>query len=524
LFRRSLRGPRRSWLRRARLRQPLPVYERHVIHLEDKEFTDNLDENLKNLKEALGDPGDLFWRYLEDGEKTVAVLLYFETLVDSDLLGRQVMEPLNRRLQEAKGLLDAGALKKALTFPKVLTISHLHQAVERLLTGDVLLLPAGAGVVLALPMLGVPRRPVEEAQTEKGIKGPREGFTETITDNIGLIRRYIKDPNLRLEKKVVGERTKTEVAVVYLNDLANPDVVAEVRKRLEQIEIDGILESNYIAELIADRRWTIFPLVQETERPDKVAAALLEGRVAIFVDRSPFTIIVPVTSNELYQSQVDFYYNPFIASMLRLTRAIGTIIAVTLPGFYLSFISVNPELLPRMFIQLEASSRIQVPLPAALEMFITLFAFEVLRESSIRFPSGLNLIIGVGGGIVMGLAAINAGLVSGITVAVVVFCILGTFSTSNPAKEQAWRWVRYLLFVAGAAFGFMGVIATGVLVLAHMAGLKSFGVSYLAPWAPPLPVDMADAPARLPWWASYRRPPTYRPREEDRLGETEGEK
>ncbi|HHU82587.1 MAG TPA: spore germination protein [Firmicutes bacterium] len=514
MFHRFFHGPRRS----------LPLYKRHAIHLEEKEFTESLEENLKDLKKALGDPADLVWRRLEDGKETAAVVLYFETLVDSDLLGRQVIEPLNRRLQETKEPLDAGSLIKALTFPKVLTITHLHQAVERLLTGDVLLLPAGARIILSLPLLGVPRRQVEEAPTEKGIKGPREGFTETITDNIGLIRRYIKDPNLRLEKMIIGERTKTEVALVYLNDLANPDVVAEARKRLEQIEIDGILESNYLAELISDRRWTIFPLVQETERPDKVAAAILEGRVVIFVDRSPFTIIVPVTSNELYQSQVDFYYNPFVATMLRLTRALGTIIAVTLPGLYLSFISVNPELFPRMFIQLEASSRIQVPLPAALEMLITFFAFEVLRESSIRFPAGLNLIIGVGGGIVMGLAAINAGLVSGITVAVVVFCILGTFNTSNPAKEQAWRWVRYLLFAAGAAFGFMGVVATGILVLAHMAGLKSFGVSYLAPWAPPLPVDMADAPVRLPWWSSYRRPPTYRPREEDRLGETEGEK
>ncbi len=500
------------------------LYKKPAILLEEKEFTDDLDENLKSLKKNLGDPADLVWRRLESGKETTAVILYFETLVDRDLLGRQVIEPLNRRLHEVKGPLDAEDLRESLTFPKVLAVTHLHQAVERLLAGDVLLLPAGSRVVLALPLLGVPRRPVDEAPTEKGIKGPREGFTETITDNIGLIRRYIKDPNLRLEKKVIGERTKTEVAVVYLNDLANPDIVAEVRKRLEQIEIDGVLESNYLGELIADRRWTIFPLVQETERPDKVAAALLEGRVVIFVDRSPFTIIVPVTSNELYQSQVDFYYNPFIATMLRLIRAVGTIIAVTLPGFYLSFISVNPELLPQTFIQLEASSRIQVPLPAALEMLLTFFAFEVLRESSIRFPAGLNLIIGVGGGIVMGLAAINAGLVSGITVAVVVFCILGTFNTSNPSKEQAWRWVRYLLFAAGAVFGFMGVIATGVLVLAHMAGLKSFGVSYLAPWAPPLPVDIADAPVRLPWWASYRRPPTYRPREEDRLGKTEGEK
>jgi len=186
-------------------------------------------------------------------------------------------------------------------------------------------------------------------------------------------------------------------------------------------------------------------------------------------------------------------------------------------------ISVNPELLPPTVVQLEASARAQVPFPAVVEMIITFFAFEVLREASVRFPTNINLILGVGGGIVMGLASINAGLVSGITVSIVVFRVLATFTTSNPAKEQAWRWVRYFLFFAGASFGFMGVIAAGVTVLAHLAGLKSFGVSYLAPWAPPMMADIADAPVRLPWRLSYRRPPTYRPLQEDRLGKNEGE-
>ena len=392
-----------------------------------------------------------------------------------------------------------------------------------MLAGYALILLNNADTIFAVSLPGFARRAIEEAPTEKVIKGPREGFTETIADNIGLIRRYIKDPNLRLEKKLIGERTKTEVAVIYLNDVANPDIVKEVHKRLEQIKIDGILESGYIAELISDRRLTPFPLVQETEKPDRLVGAILEGRVAILVDRSSFNIVVPVTSNEFYQTSEDFYFNWITATGLRLIRAIGTIFAVTLPGLYIAIISVNPELMPPSLVQLEASIRAQVPFPAVLEMIITFFAFEILREASVRFPSNLNMILGVGGGIVMGLASITAGLVSGITVALVVFCILSSFTTSNPAKEQAWRWVRYILFFAGASFGLMGVIAAGVLVLAHMAGLKSFGVSYLAPWAPPMMVDIADAPVRLPWWLSYRRPPTYRPQQEDRLSTNEEE-
>ncbi len=491
--------------------------------VKEKAVKENPEENLKEILKSVGDPFDLFIHRIEEGNKTAAIVISFDTLIDSNLLGQQVFEPINKHVQNKSEPLSSDNIKNILSTPGIKDINDLHQAIENLLAGDALILITGAKSIFTVSLPGVPRRAVEEAPTEMVIKGPREGFNETINDNIGLIRRYIKDPNLRLEKKLIGERTKTEIAVIYLNDVANPDVVREVHKRLEQIEIDGILESGYIAELITDRRLTIFPLVQETERPDKVAAALLEGRVTIMVDRSPFNIIVPVTSNEFYQNQEDFYLSWTIATPLRIVRALGTIVAVTLPGFYLAMITVNPELLPPTLVQIEASSRVQVPFPAILEMLITFFAFEVLRESSVRFPAGINMIFGVGGGIVMGLAAINAGLVSGITVAVVVFCVLGTFSTSNLAKEQAWRWVRYFLLFAGAIFGFMGVIAAGIVILAHMASLKSFGVSYMAPWGPPLLVDIADAPARLPWWLSYRRPPTYRPQDEDRLGETEGE-
>lgn len=488
-----------------------------------REIKKSLDENLEDILNSIGNPDDLFIHRIEDGVNTFAVAMYFETLVDSNLLGQHVIEPLNKFIQEKTGTLTANQVKLLLSASKFTEINDLHNAVDRLLSGYALILVHNAQTIFAVSLPGFARRAVQEAVTEKQIKGPREGFTETINDNISLLRRYIKDPNLRLEKQLIGERTKTEVAVIYLNDVANPDIVKEVHKRLKQIKIDGILESGYITEMISDRRLTPFPLVQETERPDKVASAILEGRVAILVDRSTFNIVVPVTSNEFYQTSEDFYFNFFTGTAVRLIRAIGTIVAVTLPGFYISMITVNPELLPPAVVQLEASARTQMPFPAVLEMMITFFAFEILREASVRFPTNINMILGVGGGIIMGIAAINAGFVSGITVAIVVFCTLGTFTTSNPAKEQAWRWLRYILFFAGSAFGLIGVVAAGVMILAHMAGLKSFGVSYLAPWAPPMAVDIADAPVRLPWWLSYRRPPTYRPQQEDRLGENEGE-
>lgn len=505
------------------LKKPVSVRSTTAV-LRHQDIKGSIDEIIDLIIKSTGNPGDLILhRFNSEGKNTTACVIYLETLVDGNYLGQHVIEPLNQYIQYNEESLTLERLKMLLSVPKSSNSNDLHKTVEKLVSGEALILLSNAHEILTVSLPSFAKRTIEEAQSEKVIKGPREGFNETLNDNISLIRRSIKDPNLRLDKKTIGERTKTEIAVMYLQDVANPAIVKEVHKRLEQIHIDGIVESGYIAELISDSRITLFPLVQETERSDKVVAGILEGRVAILVDRSTFNIIVPVTSNEFYQTSEDFYFNWFTGTALRIIRAIGTIIAVTLPGFYLAMITVNPELLPPSVVQLEAASRTQVPFPAVLEMAITFFAFEILREASVRFPSNLNMVLGVGGGIVMGLAAINSGLTSGITVAIVVFCVLTTFSTANPSKEQAWRWVRYFLFAAGAAFGFIGVISFGVLILAHMAGLKSFGISYLAPWGPPIVTDIADSPVRLPWWLSYRRPPTYRPQQEDRMGKTDGE-
>ena len=280
------------------------------------EVNKNLDKNLPIILQATGEPDDLFIHRIGDNHKTLAAVMYLETLVESNLLGQQVIGPVNIAVQSNTEELTEDQLKLILSASKLVEINDLNQAIDRLLAGYALILLNNSETIFGVLLPGFARRGIEEAPTEKVIKGPREGFTETIADNIGLIRRYIKDPNLRLEKKLIGERTKTEVAVIYLNDVADPAVVKEVRKRLDQIKIDGILESGYIAELISDRRLTPFPLVQETEKPDRVASAILEGRVAILVDRSSFNIVVPVTSNEFYQTAEDFYFNWITATGL----------------------------------------------------------------------------------------------------------------------------------------------------------------------------------------------------------------
>lgn len=300
-------------------------------------------------------------------------------------------------------------------------------------------------------------------------------------------------------------------------------MVREVRMRLDKIQIDGIVDSGYIAELIADYRFTVFPLVQDTERSDKAVAAILEGRVVVLVDRTPFALLVPVTSNEFYQTPEEFYINYWVGTFIRFLRAIGTFISVTLPAAYIAIFGVNPALLPSSLINVLSSGRANIPYPLLFETLLAFLVFEIFREAIVRVPGNVNLVLGIAGGLLVGIVALFSGLIAGGTIIVVIISTLATFSTASVNKEQAWRLVRYFLFLSSAAFGILGLVLSGLIVLGHMASLKSFGISYLAPWGPPLPVDMVDAYFRLPWWRSDRRPPTYRPQQEDRLGTLEGE-
>jgi hypothetical protein len=491
--------------------------------IKHQDVSGEIDNNLKKVVDSTGNPADLVIHRIEKGTRVFAAIVYLESLVDGSLLGSHVVEPINNFVRGDGGSFDLNNARLVLSSSKVIEFSDLHDAIDSLLAGQALVFVSKGSKVLAVSYPGFPRRQMEEPATEKVVRGSREGFTEVLKDNQASIRRWIKDPNLRLESKIIGERTKTEVSVLYLNDVANPEIVKEVHKRLEQIKIDGIIDSAYITELITDCRLTVFPLVQETERPDKVAAAILEGRVAILVDKSPFALIVPVTSNEFYQTSEDFYFNYWIGSFLRIIRALGTITAVVLPGLYVTVMSVNPEFLPTVLEQVLASARIPAPFSVIFEILLALLVFEIFREAIIRVPANLNLVLGIAGGIMLWQAAIQTGIVSGPAVIVVFITALSSFSTANPAKEQAWRLVRYFLLFAGGAFGILGLTLAGMVVLTHLASLKSFGVSYLAPWSPPLIIDMIDGYFRIPWWASYRRPPTYRPVQEDRLGTTEGE-
>jgi hypothetical protein len=308
--------------------------------------------------------------------------------------------------------------------------------------------------------------------------------------------------------------------LLYLNDVANPSLTKEVKDRISAIRIDGILESGYLEQLITDNRLTLFPLIQSTERSDKVAAAILEGRVAILVDKSPFALIVPTTINELYQSPEDYYFGFYLGSFLRFIRLLGNNLAVALPGLYIALTSFNPELLPTSFAFSIAESRRGIPYPIFIEVLFLEIMVEIFREAGLRLPKNVSQTLGVVAGVGLAFAAVQTRLVSGASLAVVSITAIASFSTPSFLAEITWRILRFILIIGAGLFGIVGLTLSGILILAHAATLTSFGASYLAPWAPIRWYELRDSVFRTPLWLRFRRPAFYHPIDKKRMEDT----
>ncbi|MGE5530131.1 MAG: spore germination protein [Patescibacteria group bacterium] len=470
--------------------------------------------NLERVDELLGHPLDLATEI--HGPDGCAGLAYITGLSDAADLKSHLLLPLLQLLSAAPRTPEDLARLLPETSPR--PCQAMDDILESLLQGRAVLFLEGHAAALSFATQGWTRRPPKEPESERVIRGPREGFTETLDENVAMIRRWIKDSRLRADLLEIGRRTRTGVAVVYLSDVAQPSLVGEVKKRLSAIDLDGVIESGYLEQLIKDRRASIFPLTQATERTDKAAAAVLEGRVAILADKSPFAILVPVTVNELYQSAEDYYFDFWLGGFLRLVRLLGNNLAVALPGLYVALAAVHPGLLPTQFALALAAARLRIPIPLVAEVLLLELAVEFFREAGLRLPGMIGQTLGIVAGVVVGITSVQAGIVSPATLVVVAVTAIASFTGPNYAMGIAWRLLKYILLFAAAAFGLYGMTIAGMLILAHAADVKSFGVSFLAPWAPLQWTELADAPIRAPFWLKWRRPATYRPQDRLRTG------
>ena len=308
---------------------------------------------------------------------------------------------------------------------------------------------------------------------------------------------------------------------MYIDGLAHPPMVQEMLARLEKINVDSILESGYIEQLIQDRRWSPFPQIQNTERPDKVVANLLEGKVSILVDGTPFALIAPAVFSQFYQSPEDYYERFYIATLLRFIRIISITIALLLPSLYIAFSSFHPEMIPSRLVIAMAAGRSTVPFPSLVEALFMELAIEILREASVRLPGPIGPTIGIVGALVVGEAAVSAGLVSPVMVIIVAVTTIGSFASPSYSAAIAIRMLRFPVMLLAGMFGLYGIMLFLIVILIHLSSLKSFGVPYMSPLSPLNLKGMKDLFIRAPHHLLRTRPTMFHIQDEIRMREDE---
>ncbi len=506
-----------SNLKNAISRYPVPD-ELHFLPGEKDPvvLSQDLDVNVQRLQAVLGNSSDLVVRRFTVGPGSVGIrcaLAFIDGMVERESIRTSLLNPLIIETQKTgftKGLNRQNAFDRiwntAVLIGEIKEDRTLQDVLRTLLAGNTSLLVDGSDRAISANTKGFEVRPVGEPMIETVVRGPREGFTEAIRVNTALLRRRLQDPNLRLERFQVGRRTQTGVTIAYLQGVANPKVVEEVRRRVRRIDIDGALESSYIEELINDTPHSIFATVGRTERPDTLVAKLLEGRVGIFVDGTPFVLTVPHLFIEELQSPEDYYTNPIYSSLIRLIRLVAFFTAVFLPSFWVAVTTFHPEFFPTPFLLTIAAGREGVSFPTAVEALLMGLIFEGLREAGIRLPRPVGQAISIVGALIIGTAAVDAGLVTAPMVIVVAAAGIATFLMPTIDVGFVTTLLRLPTLFLGATLGLYGILLVGVVIMVHLASLRSFGVPYLSPLAPLSVPETKDVLVRTPLWSRPLRP------------------
>lgn len=467
------------------------------------DISKKVDTNLKYLKSILKDNTDIVYRDFYFGDHKAA-LIYVDGMADKILLDEYVLQSI---MAIEKVPYDVKELKdKMLTVSDIKEADKLSEGIKAFLSGDTMMLVEDLDICYIIATRFWPARGVSEPSGETAIRGAREGFTEALRFNTALVRRRIRDTRLRVKAMSLGTRSKTDVAIMYIDDIVNKDVLQELDKRINNINIDAVLDSGYVEQFIEDKNWSPFPQIQSTERPDVVAAALYEGRVAIIVDNSPFSIIIPATLPQLFQAPDDYYLRWLNGGIVRILRLFAVFISMVMPALYVAISSFHTSIIPTKLVYSIAASREGVPFPAFVEAIIMELSMALLLEAVTRLPKPIGSTIGIVGGVVIGQAAVSAGIISPIMLIIVSLTAVSSFITLNYDITAAFRLVRFLLIIAAAIIGLYGIMIGLIILLIHLIKLESFGVPYLSPVVNPDIKDFKDLFIRLPLKYMIHRP------------------
>lgn len=447
-------------------------------------------------------------RWVNNKNSNLNFLLFFtDGMADNAILDDMVLPSLANFIWDEEISIDELVdylICKVVQIGEVKKENKVDKIIKDMLYGDTILFIDGVSYAIILNTKGFPVRNISEPQSETIVRGPREGFNESIITNISMVRRKLKTEDLKLEFMEIGKRSNTRVCIGYLNGVAKGEIVVELKKRLESIEIDGIIDSGYIEELIKDEPLSPFRTIGYTERPDTVANKILDGRIALFIDGSPEVLTLPFLFIEYFQINED-YYNGFIFSSInRMLRWIAFFLATSVPAIYISLTAFHQQMIPTPLVIGIYQARQGIPFPTVVEAMLMLLTFEILREAGVRLPKYIGQAVSIVGALVLGDAAVRAKLIS--APMIVIVAITGISSYIIPTMIEGLIVMRLILLLLSSILGLYGYIFGIIGMFIHLMSMKSFGIPYMIYLSPKYFSDFKDMVVRAPWWYMEYRP------------------
>lgn len=459
------------------------------------------------LKELFHGCGDVIFQPCQFGgaSDVQVVLVYAEGLAHAVEIGEYVLPELSRLFEE--GGMEEQPIEK---LTSVLPIARAEQKPEKLVEivfqGDLLLLFVASGEVGSIGIADKPTRQPSESNTEISVKGPRDGFVEDLTINVALIRKRLRSASLQVEYQLLGRRSRTRIALLYFRDILNPSILEEMKQRLSGIDVEAILSLSQLEEYLSDSKFKLLPVVDFTGRPDYVTNSLLSGRIVVIVDGLPMVLIAPAGLSLILKSPEDIHFNYTYVSFARIIRGVSLFLSIFLPAIWVALMSFHPDQIPYRMMATISMTRMGIPLSSHMEMLLLLMLLEIFREAGVRLPSAIGQTLTSIGGLIIGDAAIRAGLVSPSVVVIGAITAVSGVTLVNQTLSTQVSLLRFFFFLLSALLGLSGVILGMVLLLGYMGSLKPFGVPYLAPLSPLNFKQVIISFLRVPWTKMQRRP------------------
>lgn len=453
---------------------------------------------VNDIKERIHSPADLVIRYVSD----TITILYIDNLIKEDVLNEKILPNLQNMDGETPN-----DIQRLLSLPQVKVFDQMSKSIETMLTGAVVIHVAGHALTILVTIPARESRSLSAPENESQVIGSQVGFNESLSTNVSLIRRYIMNPNIGNEEMKIGMRTNTSISLLYINGIASEQNVNTVRQRLNALDLQDLMDSAEIAELIDDSSLSIFPQMLLTERPDRFCDGLLSGKVGILVDGSSMGILCPYTFIEFFQSREDKNLRWPIATFYRLLRFLAIFISIFFTPIYVASLTFHYEVIPQPLLVPLSESRAKVPFPPILEALFLELIIELLREAGARLPTKIGQTIGIVGGIVLGTAAVEAGITSNILIIIVALCALSSFTTPNYMMGNVIRILRFPIIIMAGFWGYYGIMLAFCIILVHLLRQSSLGAPYMAPFYPLRVKSLGDSIIRLPYPFAIRKSP-----------------